>query len=120
MPSPARDARFELVTFDHDGDRRVQPQLGSRPNGRANELAMARKRTPRGWPLERVLFALAGTMTLLSALLAAVVSPWFLLLSAVVGVNQWAYVLVGACPASIVLRRAFGLRPARYSDPHER
>jgi len=31
------------------------------------------------WPLERVLFALAGTMTLLSAALAALVSPWFLL-----------------------------------------
>ncbi len=30
------------------------------------------------WPLERVLFALAGTMTLASAMLAAVVSPWFL------------------------------------------
>ena len=58
-----------------------------------------------GWPLERVLFALAGTMTLLSALLAAVVSPWFLLLTAFVGVNQWAYVLLGACPASLVLRR---------------
>ena len=35
-----------------------------------------------GWPLERVLFAIAGTVTLLSALLAAVVSPWFLLLTA--------------------------------------
>ena len=54
-----------------------------------------------GWPLERVLFALAGTMTLLSAGLAAVVSPWFLLLTAFVGVNQWLYVLVGACPASV-------------------
>ena len=40
------------------------------------------------WPLERVLFALAGTMTLLSAALAALVSPWFLLLTAFVGVNQ--------------------------------
>jgi hypothetical protein len=29
------------------------------------------------WPLERVLFALAGTATLASALLAAAVSPWF-------------------------------------------
>jgi hypothetical protein len=66
----------------------------------------------RRWPLERVLFALAGTMTLLSAALAAVVSPWFLLLTVFVGVNQWLYVLVGACPASIVLRRAFGLRSA--------
>jgi hypothetical protein len=63
--------------------------------------------TSRRWPLERVLFALAGTMTLLSAALAAVVSPWFLLLTAFVGVNQWLYVLFGACPASIVLRRKF-------------
>lgn len=57
------------------------------------------------WPLERILFALAGTMVLLSAFLAAVVSPWFLLLTALVGVNQWLYVAFGACPASLVLRR---------------
>jgi hypothetical protein len=68
------------------------------------------------WPLERVLFALAGTMTLLSAGLAAIVSPWFLLLTAFVGVNQWLYVVVGACPASIVLRRACSLRSAIYAD----
>ena len=66
------------------------------------------------WPLERVLFALAGTMTLVSALLAATVSPWFLLLTAFVGVNQWMYVLLGACPASLVLGRACGLRSAIY------
>ena len=66
----------------------------------------------RGWPLERVLFALAGTVTLLSATLAAVVSPWFLLLSAFVGINQWLYVAAGACPASLVLTRLFGLRAA--------
>jgi hypothetical protein len=68
------------------------------------------------WPLERVLFALAGTVTLLSALLAATVSDWFLLLTAFVGVNQWLYVLVGACPASMILRRACGLRSAVYTD----
>jgi hypothetical protein len=60
------------------------------------------------WPLERVLFALAGTMTLLSALLAVTVSPWFLLLTAFVGINQWLYVLFGNCPASLVLGR-FGV-----------
>jgi hypothetical protein len=65
-----------------------------------------------GWPLERALFALAGTVVLLSAALAAVVSPWFLLLTAFVGVNQWLYVAVGACPASLVLKRVFGLRSA--------
>ena len=57
------------------------------------------------WPLERILFALAGTVTLVSAALAAAVSPWFLLLTAFVGVNQWLYVTVGACPASLILGR---------------
>jgi hypothetical protein len=47
-------------------------------------------------------------MTLLSALLAVLVSPWFLLLTAFVGVSQWLYVTVHACPASLVLGR-FGL-----------
>jgi hypothetical protein len=70
-----------------------------------------------GWPLERVLFALAGTVTLVSAALAAAVSPWFLLLSAFVGVNQWLYVAFGACPSSIPLRRIFGLHSAIYEGP---
>ena len=64
------------------------------------------------WPLERVLFALAGTVTLASAALAALVSPWFLLLTAFVGVNQWLYVVFGACPASIFITRVFGVCPA--------
>jgi hypothetical protein len=68
------------------------------------------------WPLERVLFALAGTITLLSTALAVLLSPWFLLLTALVGINQWLYVIVGACPASIVLRRACRLRSAVYPD----
>ena len=66
------------------------------------------------WPLERVLFALAGSMTLLSAALAALVTPWFLLLTAFVGVSQWLYVLFGACPASLVLRRLFSLQSVLY------
>ncbi len=64
------------------------------------------------WPLERVLFAIAGTVTLVSALGAALVSPWFLLLTGFAGLNQWLYVLVGACPASLVLTRCFGRRSA--------
>ena len=69
------------------------------------------------WPLERALFALAGTVTLLSAALGAFASRWFLLLAAFVGVSEWLYVTAGACPASIVLRRACGLRSAVYPDP---
>ena len=62
------------------------------------------------WPLERVLFLLAGTVTLASAVLAALVSPWFLLLTAFVALNQWAYVAFGACPSSLFLVRVFGFR----------
>jgi hypothetical protein len=68
------------------------------------------------WPLERVLFALAGTVTLLSVVLALAASKWFLLLTAFVGVNQWLYAVIGACPASIALRRACGLRSAIYEN----
>lgn len=60
--------------------------------------------------LERALFAMAGTMTLLSVVLAALVSPWFLLLTAFVGINQLLFVLAGDCPASLVLRRTPWLR----------
>ncbi len=75
-----------------------------------NESAVS-VRNQINWPLERVLFALAGTMVLLSVALSVLVSPWFLLLTAFVGVNQWLFVAFGACPASIVLRR-FGVRPS--------
>ena len=61
------------------------------------------------WPLERVLFALAGTVTLVAAVLAATISPWWLLLSAFAGVNQLAFAAFGDCVASLVLRRFLGL-----------
>lgn len=64
------------------------------------------------WPLERALFAIAGTVTLLSVALAALFSPWFLLVTAFVGLNQWLYVAVGACPTSLFLERVVGLRSA--------
>ena len=68
------------------------------------------------WPLERVLFALAGTVTLASALLTAFMSKRFLLLTVFTGMNQWLYVAFGACPPSIVLRRACRLDSAIYEN----
>jgi len=62
-----------------------------------------------GWPLERVLFAMAGTVTLASAALAAAISPWWLLLTAFAGINQLAFVVAGDCISSVILRRVFGL-----------
>ena len=73
--------------------------------------------SPSRWPLERVLFAVAGTMTLIAAALSAFVSKWFLLLAVLVGVNQWLYVAFVACPAAIVLRRTCRLRSAIYPNP---
>ncbi|MEI2702278.1 MAG: DUF2892 domain-containing protein [Baekduia sp.] len=64
------------------------------------------------WPLERVLFALAGTMLLIATLLSAFVTSWFLLLVAFVALNQLLYAAVGACGASLILTKAFGLVPA--------
>ncbi len=71
----------------------------------------------RGWPLERVLFALAGTMTLGTATLAALVSPWWLLLTAFVGISQLMYATVGFCPASIVIERLLGIEPGCRPKP---
>jgi hypothetical protein len=64
------------------------------------------------WPLERILFLMAGTMTGLSALLSVLVSPWFLLLTGFVAVNQLAFVALGNCPSSWALRRYLGIRSA--------
>jgi Protein of unknown function (DUF2892) len=71
-----------------------------------------RGRLRRGWPLERVLFTMAGGMILLSVVLSVLVSPWFLLLTAFVGLNQLAFAAVGDCPTSLLLRRGCGLKGA--------
>jgi hypothetical protein len=62
------------------------------------------------WPLERVLFALAGSVTIASTALAILVSPWFLALTLFVGASQWLYVSVSWCPASLVVERLFHVR----------
>ena len=68
--------------------------------------------------LERAVMMFAGAMTLLSAALAALVSPWWLLLTAFVGVNQIQSSVTGFCPAAMVMRRA-GLQPACAIEPAE-
>jgi hypothetical protein len=45
-------------------------------------------------------------VTLTNTLLAATFSAWCLLLTAFVSVNQWLYVTLGACSASLVRQRA--------------
>lgn len=57
------------------------------------------------WPLNRILFLLAGSVTLTGVLLAATVSPWFLVLPAIAGANQLLMVATGRCPMSMLLTR---------------
>jgi hypothetical protein len=61
--------------------------------------------TNQGWTVRRILFLLAGSFTLIGTALAAFVSPWFLLLPALVGANQLLMVAVGWCPMSLLLGR---------------
>lgn len=81
----------------------AQPR--SAPQGASGRRTGSVPQKPARWPLERILFLMAGTMTGLSAVLAAAVSPWFLLLTGFVAANQLAYVVFGNCPSSLVLRR---------------
>lgn len=59
--------------------------------------------------IDRAVLALAGVMTLVGTMLAALVSPWFLLLTAFVGLNQLQASLTRRCPAAVIFRR-LGLR----------
>ena len=55
--------------------------------------------------LDRAVLALAGGMVLLSVLLTALFSPWWLLLSVFVGLNLLQSSVTGFCPAAIAFRR---------------
>ena len=55
--------------------------------------------------VDRLVLALAGTLVLVGSALAALVSPWWLLLTAFVGANLLQSSVTGFCPAAVVLRR---------------
>ena len=54
--------------------------------------------------LDRAVLSLAGTMILVSVLLATFVSPWWLLLTAFVGLNLLQSSVTGFCPAASIFR----------------
>jgi hypothetical protein len=56
--------------------------------------------------VERVVWAVAGAMVLVSAILSYLVSPWFLLWTGFVGANMFQSAFTGFCPAAVLLRRA--------------
>ena len=71
--------------------------------------------------IDRAVLVLAGTMVLLSAALAWLVSPNWLLLTAFVGANLLQSAFTGFCPAAIVFRK-LGIKPgpAFYCQPTAR
>ena len=55
--------------------------------------------------LDRAVLAFAGVMILLSVALVYFVSPWWLLLTAFVGLNLLQSSITGFCPAAVVFRK---------------
>lgn len=60
--------------------------------------------------IDRAVLAFAGFMVLLSVLLAWLFSPWWLLLTVLVGVNLIQSSITGFCPAAKIFKR-LGIRP---------
>ena len=60
-------------------------------------------RTPMS--LERAIMAFAGVMILVSVALTQLVSPWWWLLTAFIGLNLFQSAFTGFCPAGMVMKR---------------
>ena len=56
-----------------------------------------------GWYLERIIWLVAGVFTLSSAILAWLHSLWWLILTALVGVNLIIFALTGFCIMANIL-----------------
>jgi hypothetical protein len=55
--------------------------------------------------VDRAVFAFAGTMILLSLVLALYVSSYWLLFTAFIGINMLQSAFTGFCPAAIIFRK---------------
>ena len=56
--------------------------------------------------VDRIVFAVAGTLVLLSVLLALTLNLWFLAIALFVGTNMLQSAFTKFCPLAILLRRA--------------
>ncbi len=78
---------------------------GSFPRRPGERALFAASRLSAGMTLEGAIRVLAGTFVLLGLLLSRLLSPWWLLLDAFVGLNLIQSSFTGFCPAEIVFRR---------------
>jgi len=66
------------------------------------------------WYLERVMFLMAGVMVLVSLLLVLVHSVYWLILTALVGVNLVVFATTGFCPSAQLFHK-LGVKPRLQS-----
>jgi hypothetical protein len=66
--------------------------------------------------VDRIVFAVAGTLVLLSVVLSFTVSPCFLAIAVFVGTNMLQSAFTKFCPLAVLLRRA-GVRDAANAIP---
>jgi hypothetical protein len=55
--------------------------------------------------IDRIVFAFAGAMVLLSLSLTYLVSPWWLILAGFVGLNLLQAAFTGFCPLAMILKK---------------
>ena len=63
-----------------------------------------------GWYLERITVLIAGIIILLSVIFAWIHSPYWLVVTLIVGVNEIMFALMGVCLTSNILY-ALGAKP---------
>ena len=56
--------------------------------------------------IDRIVFAVAGSLVLLGLVLGLTVSPWFLAIAGFIGVNMLQSAFTGFCPLAMILRKA--------------
>jgi hypothetical protein len=55
--------------------------------------------------IERAIYVLAGSLALVGTVLAAVVSPWFMIVPGFVGANLLQSAFTGFCPAEKIFKK---------------
>jgi DUF2892 family protein len=74
-----------------------------------DSVARVRRARSTAMTIDRIVLAFAGTVVLIGLLLGTLVSPWWLLLTAFVGLNLLQSAFTGFCPLARILK-GFGFK----------
>jgi hypothetical protein len=70
--------------------------------------------------IDRIIFAVAGTLVLLGLVLGLTVNPWFFVLVAFVGINMLQSAFTGFCPLAVILGKTGLPQSACFRSPSRR